>query len=64
MFIKQRRSVPKILGTILSALAVLAFTGFMAAMLVEWLAGCGETYIDAQGVSHQNDCVFISIPTK
>lgn len=61
MFIKQRRSVPRVLGYILSTLAVLAFTGIMAALLVEWLAGCGETYIDAQGVRHQNDCVFISI---
>jgi hypothetical protein len=61
MFIKQRRSVPKILGVILSALGILVFTVFMAAILVEWLVGCGESYIDAQGVRHQNDCVFISI---
>lgn len=40
------------LGTILFAL-------FLAVMLVEWAAGCGETYIDSKGVRHAHECVFI-----
>lgn len=66
MFIKERRSVPKILGYILTALAVLTFAGVIAALLVEWLAGCGEHYVDSKGIVHVNDCVFIpvSISTK
>jgi hypothetical protein len=35
---------------------IMALTAVMA---VEWVAGCGETYIDANGVTHQHECVFI-----
>jgi len=31
----------------------------MAVFLLEWMAGCGETYIDAKGVQNVNECVFI-----
>jgi hypothetical protein len=37
------------------------FTVLMALFLVEWAAGCGETYIDAQGVEHQYECVFLEL---
>lgn len=30
-----------------------------AVVLIEWMAGCGETYIDAKGVRHANECIFI-----
>lgn len=30
-----------------------------AMLLVEWAAGCGESYVDAYGVRHQYECVFI-----
>lgn len=30
-----------------------------ALILVEWMAGCGETYTDAKGVTHQETCVFV-----
>jgi hypothetical protein len=33
--------------------------GLVALVLVEWAAGCGETYTDANGVTHQNECVFL-----
>lgn len=42
-----------------TALMVIAFAAFMAVMVIEWLAGCGESYVDANGVRHQNECVFI-----
>jgi hypothetical protein len=32
-----------------------------ALLLLEWAAGCGETYIDSKGVTHANDCVFLPI---
>lgn len=34
---------------------------FLALLLVEWMAGCGETYVDAAGVRHQNQCMFVPI---
>ncbi len=30
-----------------------------ALILVEWMAGCGETYTDSKGVVHQQTCVFV-----
>jgi hypothetical protein len=36
-----------------------AFGLLLTLLLVEWAAGCGETYVDAKGVRHQNECVFI-----
>lgn len=30
-----------------------------ALFLVEYMAGCGETYIDSKGKTHNNECVFI-----
>jgi hypothetical protein len=31
----------------------------MAVFLLEWMAGCGETYTDSKGVQHANECLFI-----
>jgi hypothetical protein len=33
---------------------------FFALMLVEWMAGCGESYVDSKGKTHINECVFIN----
>lgn len=30
-----------------------------AFVLVEWLAGCGETYVDSKGKRHSHECVFL-----
>ena len=43
----------------LQAIIGLAFIGFMVVMVAEWAAGCGETYVDAKGNRHQNECLFI-----
>ena len=42
-----------------SALAMLLVGGLLAVLVLEWMAGCGESYVDANGVRHQNECVFI-----
>tara|TARA_R110000868_G_scaffold52064_1_gene164735 strand:+ start:384 stop:575 length:192 start_codon:yes stop_codon:yes gene_type:complete len=39
----------------------LAFIAFMAFMIVEWMAGCGESYTDSKGKVHINECVFTTI---
>ena len=49
---------------IVAALLTIAFAALMAVLLIEWMAGCGETYIDANGVRHQYECVFIPQPSK
>ena len=32
----------------------------MTVFLLEWMAGCGETYTDSKGVQHANECLFIN----
>lgn len=44
---------------LLQGLIGLVFLGFIVLMVAEWAAGCGETYVDAKGVRHQNECLFI-----
>ncbi len=33
----------------------------MAILLMEWMVGCGETYIDSKGVSHKYACMFLDL---
>ena len=40
----------------------LAMIGIMALIAVEWAVGCGESYVDANGVRHINECVVIPQP--
>lgn len=60
MFIKPRRNLPKALTFIGAVILTVLMASFFAVLLIEWLAGCGETYIDAKGVTHQYECVFIT----
>lgn len=39
--------------------AVTAFAALWAMVLLEWMVGCGETYIDAKGERHEYECLFI-----
>jgi hypothetical protein len=43
-----------------TGLGVLAFGLLMAVLLVEWMVGCGESYVDSKGLTHPNECVFIN----
>lgn len=41
-------------------LLLLVFCGVLgAALMLEWFAGCGDTYIAADGQRYENECVFI-----
>jgi hypothetical protein len=31
----------------------------LALFIVEWAVGCGESYTDSKGVTHQQTCVFV-----
>jgi hypothetical protein len=51
----------KALGMLLlDALIGFIFMGFLVFMALEWAAGCGETYVDSEGVRHQYECLFIN----
>ena len=30
----------------------------LAFVVVEWMTGCGEPYVDSKGVTHMNQCLF------
>ena len=49
---------------ILTMLGMAALIIFFAAMLAEWVTGCGETYIDSKGERHAHECIFIGKPVK
>lgn len=50
----------RLLLWIAQALAGLVLIAFFCLMLIEWMAGCGESYVDAKGKTHINECVFIN----
>lgn len=49
-----------LLGWFFTALGVLCFGLLLAVLLMEWMVGCGESYVDSKGVTHLNECVFIN----
>ena len=61
MFHRPRQVLPKVLSFIGVTIAMVAFAGFFAVLIIEWMAGCGETYVDAYGKRHQYECVFLTI---
>lgn len=54
---RMRKRVVQWLATV--AVVTACAVGF-AVVLIEWMAGCGETYIDSKGVRHAYECVFIN----
>jgi hypothetical protein len=44
---------------IFDLLITAVMTALIALIFVEYVAGCGETYIDANGDEHQHECVFL-----
>jgi hypothetical protein len=31
----------------------------LALVMIEWVVGCGESYVDSAGTRHYNECVFV-----
>jgi mannose/fructose/N-acetylgalactosamine-specific phosphotransferase system component IIC len=46
----------EILGQITLAILV---GSLLAVMFIEWMAGCGESYVDSKGITHANECVLV-----
>ena len=46
----------KILADVLIATV---FGVFLAVLFAEWMVGCGEAYVDAKGIRHHNECLFV-----
>lgn len=54
----------RILRWLFTAVMTVLFSIFMVVIVIEWMAGCGESYTDAKGNVHLNECVFINFPPK
>lgn len=60
---RRKRSIQEVLKAIalwllqgvVSALIVL----FFIILFVEWVSGCGESYVDSKGVTHVGKCVIL-----
>jgi hypothetical protein len=54
----------KLIEWAVSAVTMVIFGAGLAVITIEWMAGCGESYTDAYGKRHLNECVFINFPPK
>jgi hypothetical protein len=50
----------KFLAAVLPILATLLIGVALGVFIIEYAAGCGETYTDANGVRHAHECVFFN----
>ena len=57
----QCRVLKRIVEVVMGAITVVAVAGFLVVAIMEWMAGCGETYVDANGVRHMNECLFLTV---
>ena len=46
---------------IINAILALLMGALGALFLIEWAAGCGESYVDANGQTHTHQCVFLKL---
>ena len=57
----------RLLYGLLSAVLFILTTVALLILVIEWMSGCGETYVDAYGVRHQYECIIIpqkpAVPT-
>lgn len=49
---------------LIQGLLGLSFIAFVALMVAEWAAGCGESYVDAKGKTHVGQCIFLDRGNK
>lgn len=49
----------KMFSVVGQILASLFFGVLLAVLMLEWWAGCGETYVNAKGERIAHECIFI-----
>lgn len=55
----MKQIIFEVLAVLATAVSVVAVSLFFVFVAIEWLSGCGETYVDSQGVRHEYECQFI-----
>jgi hypothetical protein len=58
----RRVSARDVANYLIAGVIMVVFAVCLAVLLIEWMAGCGETYIAADGKRYANECVFIPNP--
>ena len=53
-----REILGRVLVWLIQAIIGAVFLAFFVYLLLEWASGCGEHYVDANGVTHVQECVF------
>lgn len=51
----------RVLRGIGTVLLMFLFSAFTTLLVVEWMVGCGETYVDSKGVRHPYECLFLPL---
>ena len=49
----------RVLRWLATVAVVTACAVVFAVVVLDWMVGCGETYIDAKGERHEHECLFI-----
>ena len=55
----MKQLIKRVVDWLISAILGVVFVIGGLILLAEWLSGCGEHYIDAQGRTVLNQCLFI-----
>jgi hypothetical protein len=45
----------------IGGITMVVFAVCLAVLVIEWMAGCGETYIAADGKRYPYECVFLTL---
>jgi hypothetical protein len=53
-----REILGRVLVWLIQAIIGAVFLAFFVYLVFEWASGCGEHYVDSQGVTHTYECVF------
>ena len=51
----------RVLTVVGKVLLMFMFSAATTLLVVEWLVGCGETYVDSKGVRRPYECLFIPL---
>lgn len=49
----------RVLQWVINTVAAVVFAAGLTVLLLEFIVGCGETYLDAQGERHRYECLII-----
>ena len=57
---KWKRIARWCIAATFTAMGALAIGLVITVLLMEWMVGCGESYVDSKGERHQYACVFFN----